>query len=339
MHSSVNITYIDQERKSEIEAFLNDWNDDNDFILAQTSGSTGTQKSIHLLKKHMITSAEKTLDFFHLKPGQTTYLPLSTETIAGKMMVVRAIVGKLNLIVGPISSDSLLHCDQYLDFTAIVPLQLEYTLTNEPSKLHNIKNILVGGAPLSELLIKNIVLNKLCVFQSYGMTETLSHVAIRKIDDYNNLKYCCLSNINLSINLNNELIIHAPELGIDALQTNDIVELHSPTSFTWLGRSDFVINTGGKKIFPETIERKLTNLIQVPFFIHGVPDDQLGSRVVLVIESTKKMMYSRKDFETHLEKYELPKQIIFVEQFARTISQKIDRKTSYLRPHVAETVL
>ncbi len=339
MHSSVEITYIDHERKSEIKAFLNEWDDDNDFILAQTSGSTGVPKSIELQKKHMIASAKKTLDFFQLKSGQTAYLPLSTATIAGKMMVVRAIVGKLKLIIGPISSDSLLHYDQKLDFTAVVPLQLEHALTNDSSRLHNIKNILVGGAQLSDQLIKTVVFNKLCVFQSYGMTETMSHVAIRKIDNSNNLIYYCLNDINLSINSRSELIIHAPDLGIDALQTNDIVELHTSTSFTWLGRSDFVINSGGKKIFPETVEKKLSNLIQVPYFIYGVPDDHLGTTVVLIIESAKKIMYSREDFESFLEKFELPKRIIFIEQFARTTSHKIDRKTSYLRPHVAQTVL
>jgi O-succinylbenzoic acid--CoA ligase len=170
------------------------------------------------------------------------------------------------------------------------------------------------------------------------MTETMSHVAIRNINEFKALKYKALNNITFSLNLSEELIIHAPELGLPELKTNDIVDLHSPTSFTWLGRSDFIINSGGKKLSPERIEKKLSQLIDLPYFIYGIPDQTLGSKAILIVESRTEFSLDKAKLTQLLEKHELPKAIIRIEQFIRTESNKIDRHLTYLCPHVAETV-
>jgi o-succinylbenzoate---CoA ligase len=338
MHFLPEIIYIDEGRKTEIQEFLDEWFDTAETVQANSSGSTGSPKKIVLQKKYMIASAKNTIAYFELLPGQSIYLCLSTATIAGKMMLVRAIVGQLKIVIGPVSSDSLLHCALPIDFTAIVPLQLEQALKVDPKRLNTFGKVLVGGAPLSDQLMNKIIAAKLSIYQSYGMTETMSHVAIRNINEFNTLTYKALNNITFSLNLSEELIIHAPELGLPELKTNDIVDLHSPTSFTWLGRSDFIINSGGKKISPERIEKKLSQLIDLPFYIYGIPDQTLGSKAVLIVESSTEFSLDKTKLTQLLEKHELPKAIIRIEQFIRTESNKIDRHLTYLRPHVAETV-
>jgi O-succinylbenzoic acid--CoA ligase len=339
MYFSPEIKYIDESRKSEIQRFMDEWHNEHSFVIAYTSGSTGQPKEIQLAKKYMINSAIKTLKYFDLKHGDSIYLALSTDTIAGKMMLIRSIVGQLKLIVGPVSTDSLLKVHLPIDFTAIVPLQLERTLSESPEQIKKIEKILVGGAPINSELIDKIIAQDLTVYQSYGMTETMSHVAIRKINKNNNLIYNSLNNITFSINESNELIIHAPDLGLEALKTNDLIELHTPTSFTWLGRSDFIINSGGKKLNPETIENKLAPLIQIPYFIHGIFDKNLGNKAVLVLETNSDYAISKNTLELILEKYEMPKMVVCIEKFIRTISGKIERQSTYNCPHVSETLL
>ena len=324
---SFSITYLDNDilLKNKIEEFISNWNDSSFFIETKTSGSTGKPKSIQLSKAQMIASAKITGEYFGLNEDQTTLLCLSIDTIAGKMMLVRAIVHNMKILITSPSSNPLKKIEERIDFIAIVPLQLDKMIEESSIELKNIKNILIGGAslpsPISDKLIK---LNLTC-FQSFGMTETVSHIAIRKVGKNEELFYTTLPGIKLIQNPENELIITAPHLSIYELKTNDIIELLSENQFVWKGRKDFVINSGGVKIFPEEVEKKISNLIDLPFFITSIPDVKLGEKLVLIIESDKLINLYIDDFKSVLTKYELPKEIFYLRSFERTISGKINR--------------
>jgi O-succinylbenzoic acid--CoA ligase len=315
---------LDLERKKEIESFLYEWFNDELFVSVQTSGSTGSPKKIFLSKENMMVSAKKTIDFLSIEMGSGCYLCLSCSTIAGKMMMVRAIMNEMHIIVGPVSSGSLEILNQQVSLTAIVPMQLNQILLHYPDKLQLIRHILVGGAPVNSTLIETLQKEGLTVYQTFGMTETISHVALRRIgyeqDDY----YIGLKGIHFSTDDDERLIVHYPEIGLASLQTNDIVELYSKSTFKWLGRFDFAINSGGKKIIPEIIEQKLQYQINRNFFIHGFPDDVLGQKVVLLVEG-EPIRDLEKSLDKLLDKFEKPKQILFIPHFVRTKSGKISR--------------
>lgn len=318
------ITYLDLERKNEIESFLNEWFNEELFISVQTSGSTGSPKKISLSKENMIISAKKTIDFLSIEKGSSCYLCLSCSTIAGKMMMVRAIINEMHIIVGPVSTGSLEILNQRISLTAIVPMQLNQILLHYPEKLQWISHVLVGGAPVNKALIATLQTEGLTVYQTFGMTETISHVALRKIGYHQDDHYTALEGIHFSTDDDHRLVVHYPEIGQAALLTNDIVELNSDRTFKWLGRIDFAINSGGKKILPEIIEQKLQHQINRNFFIHGFPDDILGQKVVLLVEG-EPIEDLEKRLDNLLDKFEKPKQILFIPHFVRTESGKISR--------------
>jgi O-succinylbenzoic acid--CoA ligase len=241
------------------------------------------------------------------------------------MMVIRSIIGNLKLTIGTVNSDPILKADTNIDFIAMVPLQLYNSLRTNESKLRKIKTILIGGGSISTELSSSISASKLNVYHSFGMTETISHVAIRKINNEENEIYVALPGINFSIANNNQLVIHYPEIGLKDLHTNDIVDLIDDRSFRWQGRADFVINSGGKKLSPEKIEKDLATLISVPFFVFGLPDKILGEKVALFIESKFSLNISRDALKNVLEKHALPKEIFYIPNFIRTHSDKINR--------------
>lgn len=318
------IDYIDIGRKDEIELFLNEWYGEKNTITTQTSGSTGAPKSIHLSKDHMLVSAKKTIDFLKIEKGSSCYLCLSCDTIAGKMMLVRAIVNEMRIIVGPVSTGTLELLNEKVSLAAIVPMQLQQALMHLPEKLKLIENTLVGGASVNDSLQEILQQESLTVFQTFGMTETISHVALRKIGHQQDEYYQGLDGISFSTDEQQRLIIHYPEIGLDNILTNDLVKLQSPSTFIWLGRADFVINTGGIKVLPEIVESKLSNIINRPYIIFGLPDEKLGQKVALLIEGEPSEPLNS-NLEDQLDKYERPKQIIFLEQFVRTESGKINR--------------
>ncbi|MCF8415515.1 MAG: AMP-binding protein [Crocinitomicaceae bacterium] len=320
-----NIEFVDESRRTEIEVFLEEWNSTDAIVKVNSSGSTGTPKTIAIEKKFMLQSAKKTLEFLHLKKGDTAYLCLSTETIAGKMMVIRCILGELKLVVGPISTSSLSSYHSKIDFTAIVPLQLEHVLTNHPTRLQSIHSVIVGGAPVSDRLINELKEKQLTVFQTYGMTETISHVAMRKIGFQSEEFYTALPRTSFSLGKQDNLIIHSPDIGIENLETTDAVELLSPTQFSWKGRTDFIINSGGKKIVPEEVEKVISTLIDCPFFVSAVEDQSLGQKVILVIEGIESIRMNKIILAELLPKFQVPKEVVYFNEFVRTASGKINR--------------
>lgn len=303
--------------EKEIANFLIDWLNSESFILVQTSGSTGKPKQIVLQKSAMIASAKATGLFFNLTPKSAALLCLSANYIAGKMMLVRAITLGLNLdTIDPTSTP--LSSKKY-NFIAMVPMQVEKSL----AKLHLVDKLLIGGTKVSYTLSESILKSNCNAFESYGMTETISHIAIKKIGEQ---AFNVLPNVTISADERSCLVIEASQLLKEKVITNDIVAMVNATQFIFKGRIDNVINSGGIKIFPEEVEYKLAKFISAPFFITSKPDEILGEKVILVIEATpfsiENIVFSE------LSKYQIPKEILFLESFERTETQKINRKKS-----------
>jgi O-succinylbenzoic acid--CoA ligase len=301
--------------EKEIGKFLLDWLNNESFVFVQTSGSTGKPKQIVLKKRSMIASAKATGLFFNLTPKSTSLLCLPANYIAGKMMLVRAITLGLHLdTIDPTCAP--LSTKKY-NFIAMVPLQVEKSL----SKLNLVDKLLIGGIKVSFNLSDSILKTNCNAFESYGMTETISHIAIKKIGE---LLYTVLPNVTISLDERNCLVIEALELSMEKIVTNDIVEILNATQFVLKGRIDNVINSGGIKIFPEEVEEKLAKYISVPFFIGSKPDEILGEKVILVLEATPFSIEN--NVFSELSKYQIPKEILFLESFVRTETQKINRK-------------
>ena len=328
----------DAEIKQKVLDFLEEWNDSSDEIIVKTSGSTGKPKEIHLLKKHMIASTKATCKFLELKRGDTALLCLSMDTIGGRMMVVRSLVWELNLIVSDLSSTPLAQINDKIDFAAMVPMQVQKSLNENPNKISNIGKLIIGGGPASNQLIDQIQEIPSKVYHTFGMTETISHIALRSLNHPLEEAFECLPDITVESN-SGSLVIIAPEIGVLNLETNDTIELISPTSFRWLGRTDFAINSGGIKLHPEEIESKLSELISTPFFVFGEKDELLGEKLILIMEGSDESPPSKRDFQAVLSKHSLPKEIRVVAQFNYTQSEKIHRLTSKELPNVAHEVL
>lgn len=318
----------DKKLQQEVGNFLSEWHNESDYVIVKTSGSTGIPKEYQIKKDHMRISARKTLSTFSVKKGGTAFLCLSTQTIAGKMMVVRAEENNMTLYVGDIRTTALdslpIHS---CDLMAIVPLQLESALRSNPALIKNSKTVLLGGGPVSSAHLSDLKKVNASVIHTYGMTETLSHIAYRIVGNTTQESFTPLSGIGLR-SVDSCLVIDYPELGIIGLQTTDEVLIHPNGHFTILGRTDFVINSGGIKFHPEELESKITGVMDRPFFIGGLPDSHLGERLVLVIEGEKKendnhLLELIKDL---LPKHGTPKEIHYISHFVRTESMKIRRK-------------
>jgi O-succinylbenzoic acid--CoA ligase len=326
---SFSITYLvnDEALKHKIEGFLQEWRNPSLFIDTATSGSTGNPKTIRINKKQMIASALMTGEYLNIKKGENALLNLSVDTIAGKMMVIRAIVLELNLLVTSITKNPFTNYQNVpkIDFIALVPYQVDEILKQHGDELKKIKNIIIGGATCSEKLIESLKNKKIQAYQTFGMTETISHIAMRRIglvtDDY----YSTLPNVFISVNSNHQLIIDATNLGVKNLLTNDIIELISENSFIWKGRADFIINSGGVKIHPEKIEQILSKYIEVPFFVSSRKDELLGEKIILVIESSNQLKLDLVEIFKGESNYFKPKEVIYLNKFERTISNKINR--------------
>ncbi|WP_130735644.1 AMP-binding protein [Flavobacterium sp. J27] len=304
------------EYEKHIGSFLLEWLDDDLYIEVETSGTTGTPKVIRLEKKAMIQSALATGDFFHLEPGNKALLCLSAKYIAGKMMLVRALILGLSLDITTVDGTPLAYNEEEYDFAAMVPLQVENSL----GKLDKIKKLIIGGAPVSKGLAEKLKKEKVHAFETYGMTETITHVAARKIGDKT---FKTLPNITITKDERDCLVIDAPKIVSDTIITNDIVEIISDHEFIWLGRFDSVINSGGVKLFPEQIEIKLQDVMPHRFFIASQPDEKLGQKIILIVESNPKEIPS--SIFDLLDKFEKPKEIIFIPQFVETKTGKLNR--------------
>ncbi|WP_445236416.1 AMP-binding protein [Flavobacterium sp. KS-LB2] len=306
-----------EEFEKSVGDFILDWFDAKSYIEMNTSGTTGTPKLIRVDKQAMVNSAIATGDFFDLKPGDKALHCLPTKYIAGKMMFVRSFILGLDVDFVAPSSHPMLQNDSKYDFVAMVPLQAQNSL----SELRNVKKMIVGGARMSSAVEKELSKLKTKVYETYGMTETITHIAAKKIGEE---AFSILPNIKISQDDRNCLVIDALKISNESIVTNDLVELVGENKFVFLGRIDNVINSGGIKLIPEKIENKLSDKINSRFFVTGKQDANLGEKLVLVIEGEQQAL-DEAIFDG-LDKYEKPKEVLYVSKFIETESGKVKRK-------------
>lgn len=323
---------------SSAHEFLIEWFSDNDVILVKTSGSTGAPKLIKLKKEFMRNSALATGAFFELPEKTTALLCMSTDYIAGKMMLVRAIVLGWHLDIVAVVSNPLKGLDKQYNFSAMVPIQLQNSL----SEIDMVEKLIVGGGIVTKELENKTQDVSTNVFATFGMTETITHIAVKKLNhltlraDSRVLNcYQTLPNISISQDQRGCLVIDAPMVSEEVLVTNDVVELISEIEFKWLGRFDTVINSGGVKLHPEEIEKKIAAVLTQRFFVAGIPDAVLGEKLILVVEedviSSEVEKFLREKLHlsliktAKLSKYEIPKAVYFVSKFIETETKKIQR--------------
>jgi O-succinylbenzoic acid--CoA ligase len=316
-------------------AFCASWLTGNQTFEQLTSGSTGIPKKISLDRDQMTESAKATQGFFNTDEHTKLLCCLNPEYIAGKMMLVRAMVWNCEIELVEPNSNPLLNCFQIPDFVAMVPLQAANSLIENKSLLTLLKinNLIIGGAPVPEKLKRELVKNKILAYQTYGMTETVSHIALASITS-KSLVYHTLPGVRIGIDERQALWVESPMSGSNPIQTNDHIELLSARTFRWLGRVDFVINSGGVKIHPELLEQKIAAVIDEfypssDFFFTGIKDEKLGEKVCLLVELKKPDLDSARELKNRLKpvlsRFENPKEIFFVEKFVRTPTGKINR--------------
>ena len=303
-----------------IGEFFLDWFDQKDYIEMTTSGTTGLPKLVRLQKQAMIQSALATGDFFGLEPGNKALLCLPTQFIAGKMMLVRSLILGLELDVVVPNTDPLEYNNKKYDFVAMVPLQVQ----NSIEKLGNIKKLIIGGAKMDSALEEKLLPLKTDIYETYGMTETITHIAAKKVGES---AFSVLPNVKIEKDDRGCLVIYVSSISEEPIVTNDLVDLVNENQFTFLGRIDNVINSGGVKLIPEQIEAKLTGKINGRFFVTGFPDTVLGEKLILVIEGEKQEFAP--DFFDVLGKFEKPKEIVFVPKFKENENGKLLRKSSF----------
>lgn len=306
--------------------FIRRYMDDSDTLVCRTSGSTGKPKPIRLEKKRMEASARLTCQRFGLPEGIRALLCLPVSYIAGQMMIVRALVTGWHLEATIPSSLFLERTEGRFDFAAVVPMQLYQSI----DELHRVRTILVGGGSISEGFLDNLKIMELpgtSIYQSYAMTETITHVAVREVFPKLETCYTALEGINFSLSSEGTLVVEAPAVAKDILITRDVAELLDNRRFIWRGRADTAINSGGIKIFPEDTEAILSKVITGNFFVAGIPDDRLGTRQVLFVEGRKEDYPDLEPFiAEHLDTYHRPKGTVFIPRFPQTHTGKIDRK-------------
>ena len=326
------------EYVQEVSQFLKEWYNEKDYITAQTSGSTGRPKQVVLPKAAMILSAKATGSYFSQdqvlgpEPPKKILSPLSVNYIAGKMMLVRAINWNADIYMITPTKNPLARVDQSFDFMVMTPHQLQEAIDSELiQKTTHIRQILLGGSAVSKEQLSKLQKLSCSFFIGYGMTETTSHIALRRLNGLKKSEeYEAVQGIRFTQDNRSCLVIHSDDRWEGPLITNDVVELKSEKSFIWKGRFDHVINSGGIKLHPEIIEEKLREIISTPFYITSQEDKKYGEKLVLLIEGSKWSEIEIKDLKEKinhkLSKYEVPKKWIFEQEFDRTPTGKIKRK-------------
>ena len=299
--------------------FILDWFDAKPYLEMNTSGSTGAPKNIRVDKQAMVNSAIATGDFFDLQPGQKVLHCLPTDYVAGKMMFVRAFILGLDMEFVAPSSHPLEGVKGSFDFCGMVPLQAK----NSMKDLGRIKKLIIGGAKVTKTLEQELVKVPSQIYETYGMTETITHIAAKRVGE---TAFSVLPNVKITTDDRQCLIIDAHKISTETIKTNDLAELISDTQFVWKGRFDNVINSGGIKLIPEQIEEKLASSISNCFFVYGQADELLGEKLVLYVEG-ESMPIDESIFEV-LDKYEKPKEIVFISEFKRTATGKVIRDQS-----------
>ena len=311
------------------EEFLQEWNNGADRVLVHTSGSTGRPKPLWVEKQRMLNSARITCDFLGLRPGDTALLCMSLDYIGGKMMVVRSVERKLRLVSVPPSGHPLrgLPCAEPITFAAMVPMQVYNSLqvAEERERLMQIKHLIIGGGAVDDRLARALRSFPHAVWSTSGMTETLSHIALRRLNGAAGTRwYTPFESVKVSLNEEECLVVDAPLVHEGRLVTNDRAELSSTggqVRFRILGRRDNVINSGGIKIQMEEVEEALKPFLRNPFLITKRRDEKFGEAVVILTEATDLAEVSEVCVGA-LPKYWCPRKYIHVDRIPLTATGK-----------------
>lgn len=324
MYSKIEFLTNDLNYINEVNQFIKDWFSDKDYIISKTSGSTGIPKEIKLKKEYLRASARMTGNFFKFNKNDTLLLSLPIFGIGGKMIIIRAIEFSCKLIVvSPHYNPFKNLKDVKIKIASLVPYQVNKILEEDINTFTNVEHLLIGGAPINENLryrLKKISSNS---YETFGMTETYSHIALKNIKKNNFFEL--LENIKIKTE-NDCLVVDAPYLGVEDLITNDIVNIIDEYRFTWIGRKDFIINTGGIKLHPEQIENKIKGCLTQSYFVTKEIDINFGEIVILIIEGVAIAESKiREMISNKLSTYEMPKKIHFIHEFVYTNTHKINR--------------
>ena len=310
--------------KASFWQFICDWFDNHEFIVLKTSGSSGTPKQIKVSKEKIRSSAKRTIEFFNLQPFSSALICLSCDYIAGKMMVIRALEARMNIVLVEPSSMPITSDMADFDFVAMVPLQiLSYKLM--PTLLDKCRTLIIGGSAVTNDVVAILSGCKCCAYETYGMTETVSHIALRRVNGLESThNFSVLNGVRVYKDERGCLVIEDKFTLDNLLVTNDRVELLSDGEFQLLGRYDNVINSGGIKISPEVVERSIGLHLDCEYAISWVEDSLLGQKMVLV---TTASITDECLAEINLAngKYMKISKVLVVSALPKTENNKLDR--------------
>jgi O-succinylbenzoic acid--CoA ligase len=323
---------------SKVYDFMESWQQGQTEFTLQTSGSTGTPKPIQVTRKQLTASALMTGKALQIGKGTRALVCLNASYIAGLMMLVRGMELDWELTIVEPSSNPMIGLpqDAHFDFVAMVPMQLAACLEDSRTQhlVNNLGKILLGGAPVGVSLQKKISDLQIPVYQSYGMTETVSHVALKKLNGREVTgRYFFLPGIHFGTDARGCLFVSGEVTGQEIVQTNDLVEI-SGNTFEWIGRADNVINSGGVKIILDIVDGLIAEVfhdlnLTNAFFTWYQPDEKLGQKLVLIIEGSAELVVETDilaEIRAQVSAYETPKHVYFVDQFTKTATDKVDKR-------------
>jgi o-succinylbenzoate---CoA ligase len=321
--------------EQELYSFIQLWGFGKGDIPLQTSGSTGSPKTVVFERSAFEASAMATLSFFGLKQGDKVLLCLPAQYVAARLMVVRAFVGQLNLVVMEPTSNPLSVLTQVVDFAALVPLQVKSAIDTCADAFRRVNQLIIGGSAVSAALKEKLGDVPSQCWETYGMTETLTHVAAKAINGPQKSNFfSALPGVLFSVDDRGCLVVDVPRIASTSIVTNDVVLLIGNDRFEWVGRVDNVINSGGVKIQPEMVATKITRLFDRSFELLGIADERLGQKLVMVVEGgTDGIDFDLLFANCGLERFELPKQVFSIAEFPRSAAGKVLRQELLLLLH------
>ncbi len=316
------------EWRRDIYEFVDFWFSDRALVQVPTSGSTGVPKIIEFEKCQLKASVGQTATYLGLNKGDCALLCLPAKFIAGKMMLARAFEIGMSLVIVQPSSKPLQSLQRTIDFAAMTPHQCKASVKSLNS-FDLVRKLIIGGEAVRHDLLKELQPLKTKCYATYGMTETITHVALQSLNKPFEPYFTALPNVVFNKDERDCLTIEAPYLQ-ELIVTNDLVDLKSKNQFVWLGRVDHVINSGGVKVAAEQLELKLAAYINTNFIVCGKPDPVFGESVVLLLEGDPMTNEQTEAFlaicKNELSKIECPKELITIDQFVYTANGKINRK-------------
>lgn len=310
------------------QLFIKEWLTSAKSFKLKTSGSTGQPKALYIGREQMEASAKATLSALNLGEGSTALLCMNPDTVGGRMMLVRSLLGNWSLHISPPNRSPIIDAD--IDFTAMVPLQVKSLLNSQEGErfLNRIGKLIIGGASISKDLDAQLQLLKTEVYQTFGMTESVSHIALRRVNGGNKSQiYRLIGDNEITIDKNGLLSIKGSVTKNEWLKTNDIVEMVEG-GFRWIGRADLVVNSGGVKILIENLEKKIKDNSGIDALVWKTEDNQLGERAIGIVKSKEELdviMNIKEKIKEALPQYHFPKEWYINPNWTLTESGKINR--------------